>query len=153
MQISCWRYEVAFSVSRVQWTQGQSRPHAHIENECRYAPKHVEETRQRRAQATTGQLPRLPTVVATDQGEHGAPRALDQEPLLYPDESEDVVIPNQTESLDQNPLYTDPEGPAPPPPPHPRHAVMAKTKKIMAEAGTQATSMEDAPSWLTYRYR
>ena len=62
------------------------------------------------------------------------------EPTLYPDESETVTIDAEdenevgevTESLDpvQNPLYSDPDGPAPPPPPHPRHAATVKVRKI-----------------------
>ena len=57
-----------------------------------------------------------------------------------------------TESLDpmQNPLYSDPDGPAPPPPPHPRHAAAVKVRNIMVDSSTQGTSPEDAPSWSTF---
>ena len=55
-----------------------------------------------------------------------------------------------TKNLDQNPLYADPEGPPPPPPPHPRHAIVARTRKIMAEASTQSNTPEDAPAWSTF---
>ena len=70
--------------------------------------------------------------------------------MLYPDESEDIVA---TEIFFQNPLYADPEGPPLPPPPHPRHAVVAGTRKIMAEASTQSNTPEDAPAWSTFHIR
>ena len=82
------------------------------------------------------------------------------EPTLYLDESKTVGIDPEDEdevgklieSLDQvqNPLYADPDGPAPPPPSHPRHAAAVEVRKVLADSSTQGTSPDDAHSWSTF---
>ena len=106
----------------------------------------------RRRGAKAGTLAPLPSITENDNDEHGAPLALDKEPVLYPDESEDVVGPEQTSNLDpptQDPRFAVPNGPAPPPPPHPRHAVQQQVENIIEEVNTRAFD-EDTPSWSTF---
>ena len=43
--------------------------------------------------AKAGTLAPLPSITENDNDEHGAQLALGQKPVLYPDESEDVVGP------------------------------------------------------------
>ena len=109
--------------------------HSHRENECRYAAKHIADRKARASASNRGQLPTLPPIVEADHADHGAPKALDKEPVLYPDESEDMVA---TENLGQIPPYADPEGLSPPPPLHPRHAnVVGKRKSWLKQVHNQ----------------
>ena len=97
-----------------------------------------------------------PAILGADQSEHGAPLAFDKEPALHPDASDPSIDEPEDEehqhaqNLDRKPRYADLDGPAPPPPPHPRHAINARTRKIMSKAGTQASLVEDTPSWSTF---
>jgi len=119
-----------------------------LEDECRFAPKHINERKKRGTK--TGNLAPLPSIVENDDDDlHGAPLALDQEPVLYPDESEDTVGPPVAHPPTQDPRFANPDGPPPPPPPHPRHAVQKQVENIIDEASTRAFD-EDTPSWSTF---